>query len=154
LRYSFGSLSDLQSWLVTSKDGRISVLKAVWKNWRSWMSTAVGCRIREQIEDSVLEGNRLPVVVEFNSDGFVRVYGDKRVSVRFVNAIETSSDEAHAVAEEILSLSLRGSHREVYLDERRILGTWTAERVQATDFAAKEFDLSLNGTLDSIARKS
>lgn len=125
-----------------TKSGKKVLAYALWKHWREWMnSSTIGRRIQQAWREE--KRTKIPLVIEANSDGYIRVFGSKEISVVFVTPLTTLSDKASEIAEELAELSLPKNHREYYRDQSKLIGTWKIESVSP----AKKYTSNLIGEM-------
>lgn len=112
----FRSAHTVEAWLLNSRMGSRILYRLVRKNWRSWMASRLGQRIIEAVRES--EEVRKPVVVEVRPDGMLYVWGDVQAIV--VNRLQTRSVAGEILDEELMTIRLKGKHREVCGDMRQL----------------------------------
>lgn len=140
----FSGFRQLAKWLVDTSKG-VRFLEWFGKNYfAKIMATSAGMelqnRVRKEVEKDMEK--RPIVIIETHPDGFIRVYSDVVRSVTFVNRIETFQ-KCEALDEERCWLSVSISQRDIYLNDRCLIG---CENVQLHPRTLPEL-------LETIARK-
>lgn len=134
---SFKGFKQLAKWMLCTNAGSRFVAWFIRKHYTALLATETVQRFVDWIARQCV-----PVVIEVNPDGFIRVYATN-ANVVIVNVPVVQSRAASMLVEEYVSLKLYGRHKAVYGDARRLMVTGMVERITLEDdvAATEERDL-------------